>query len=129
MNVPEDLATEKRSRFSRRSSAAMARESSEAAQPTDATHGIVTITRIKVTLQLNITIWAPAGATEHVIDHEAGHRQISNFITRPPTRSPRESPRTTWANKPRSRARIWMPNPPNGCSQWPAKLRKSTTRN
>jgi hypothetical protein len=48
-------------------------------RPTDATHGTVTITRIKVTLQLNITIWVPAGATEHVIEHEEGHRQISEF--------------------------------------------------
>ncbi len=48
-------------------------------RPTDATHGSVTITRIKVTLQLNITIWVPAGATEHVIEHEDGHRQISEF--------------------------------------------------
>jgi hypothetical protein len=46
---------------------------------TDATHGTVTITRIKVTLQLNITIWAPAGASQHVIDPEQGHRQISEF--------------------------------------------------
>jgi hypothetical protein len=48
-------------------------------RPTDATHGTVTITRIKVTLQLNITIWVPAGATEHVSEHEEGHRQISEF--------------------------------------------------
>jgi hypothetical protein len=46
---------------------------------TDATHGTVTITRVKVTLQLNITIWAPAGATQHVMEHEEGHRQISEF--------------------------------------------------
>lgn len=47
------------------------------AQETDATHATVTITQIKVTLQLNITIWAPAGTTQHVIEHEHGHRQIS----------------------------------------------------
>jgi len=46
---------------------------------TDATHGTVTITQIKVTLQLNITIWAPAGVAQHVIEHEEGHRQISEF--------------------------------------------------
>lgn len=46
---------------------------------TDATHGTVTITQVKVTLQLNITIWAPGGATQHVMEHEEGHRQISEF--------------------------------------------------
>lgn len=46
---------------------------------TDATHGTITITRINVTLQLNVTIWAPAGATQHVMEHEQGHRQISEF--------------------------------------------------
>ena len=44
---------------------------------TDATHATITITQIKVTLQLNITIWAPADASPHVIEHEQGHRQIS----------------------------------------------------
>jgi hypothetical protein len=46
---------------------------------TDATHATVTITRIKVTLQLNITIWVPTGVTQHVIEHEEGHRQISEY--------------------------------------------------
>ena len=46
---------------------------------TDATHATITITQIKVTLQLNITIWAPADASPHVIEHEQGHRQISEF--------------------------------------------------
>lgn len=49
------------------------------AQPTDATHATVTVTQITVTLQLNMTIWLPAGATQHVIDHERGHRQISEY--------------------------------------------------
>jgi hypothetical protein len=44
---------------------------------TDATHATVTITQVKVTLQLNINIWVPAGATQHLIEHEEGHRQIS----------------------------------------------------
>lgn len=48
-------------------------------RPTDATHAAVTVTRIKVTLQLKITIWAPAGATRHLIEHEEGHRQISEY--------------------------------------------------
>lgn len=46
-------------------------------QQTDATHAFVTITQIKMTLQLNIAIWAPAGVSPHVIEHEEGHRQIS----------------------------------------------------
>jgi len=44
---------------------------------TDATHATVTITQIKVTLQLRINIWVPTGVTQHVIEHEDGHRQIS----------------------------------------------------
>ncbi len=47
------------------------------AQQTDATHEIVTITKINVALQLNVNIWVPIGATQHVIEHEDGHRQIS----------------------------------------------------
>jgi hypothetical protein len=46
---------------------------------TDATHAIVTVTQIKVTLRLNITIWVPIGVTQHVIEHEEGHRQISEY--------------------------------------------------
>jgi hypothetical protein len=45
----------------------------------DATHATVTISKIKVTLQLNITIWVPTGVSQHVIEHEDGHRQISEF--------------------------------------------------
>lgn len=44
---------------------------------TDATQATLTITQIKMTLQLNVTIWAPVGVTQHVIEHEQGHRQIS----------------------------------------------------
>lgn len=44
---------------------------------TDATHGTVTVTQIKVTLQLNVTIWTPADVSAHVMEHEEGHRQIS----------------------------------------------------
>ena len=43
----------------------------------DATHGIVTVTQINVPLQLNITIWLPAEVTQHVVEHEEGHREIS----------------------------------------------------
>jgi len=46
---------------------------------TDATHATVTITEIKVTLQLNINIWVPIGVTQHVIEHEEGHRQVSEY--------------------------------------------------
>lgn len=48
----------------------------------DATHGTVTVMRIKVELQLNIAIWVPVGVTQHVIDHEEGHRQISEYYYR-----------------------------------------------
>jgi hypothetical protein len=44
----------------------------------DATHATVTITQIKMTLGLHITIWLPvSGVTQHVVEHEQGHRQIS----------------------------------------------------
>jgi len=46
---------------------------------TDATHATVTITQIEVTLQLNINIWVPTGVTQLVIEHEEGHRQISEY--------------------------------------------------
>lgn len=48
-------------------------------RPTDATHATVTITQIKVTLQLKINIWVPTGVTQHVIEHEDGHRQVSEY--------------------------------------------------
>ena len=48
-------------------------------QPTDATHATVTITHVNVTLELNINIWVPTGVTQHVLEHEDGHRQISEF--------------------------------------------------
>jgi hypothetical protein len=47
--------------------------------PTDATHATVTITDVKVILQLNITIWTPVGAPPYLIEHEQGHRQISEY--------------------------------------------------
>jgi len=46
---------------------------------TDATHATLTITNVKVTLQLNINIWVPIGVTPHVVEHEEGHRQISEY--------------------------------------------------
>jgi len=44
---------------------------------TDSTHASVTVRQVKVTLQLNITIWTPADVSPHVVEHENGHRQIS----------------------------------------------------
>lgn len=44
---------------------------------TDATHAIVTITQVKLTLGLDVTIWVPAGVSQHVMEHEQGHRQIA----------------------------------------------------
>jgi hypothetical protein len=49
---------------------------------TDATHATLTIAQISVTLQLNITIWVPTEVTQRVIDHENGHRQISEYYYR-----------------------------------------------
>jgi hypothetical protein len=43
----------------------------------DATHATMTVTRVQMTLQLRINIWVPQGVTQHVMDHEEGHRQIS----------------------------------------------------
>ncbi|HZP33574.1 MAG TPA: hypothetical protein VFB23_09465 [Candidatus Acidoferrales bacterium] len=44
---------------------------------TDAGHAWVTISQVTVDLQLSVTIWAPTNASPHVIEHEQGHRQIS----------------------------------------------------
>ena len=43
----------------------------------DATHAVVTVTGVRVALQLKINLWVPQGATQHVMEHEQGHRQIS----------------------------------------------------
>jgi len=48
-------------------------------QKTDATHATVTVTKIRMVLQLSINIWAPTGVTQHVVEHEDGHRQISEY--------------------------------------------------
>ena len=45
----------------------------------DMTHAEVTVTGVKVTLELKINIWVPEGATQQVIEHEEGHRQISEY--------------------------------------------------
>ena len=49
------------------------------AMQTDATHAKATINRIKVTLQLNITIWLPNNPPKLTVEHEEGHRQISEY--------------------------------------------------
>ena len=43
----------------------------------DGTHSTLTVIGVKVTLQLKITVWVPEGVTQHVMDHEQGHRQIA----------------------------------------------------
>ena len=50
------------------------------AKQTDATHAIVTVTQVKVTLNLEIIVWLPNKVTQHVVDHEQGHRQISEYF-------------------------------------------------
>ena len=45
----------------------------------DATHATVTITQVKVTLQLSINIWVPTDVSQRVVEHEDGHRQISEY--------------------------------------------------
>lgn len=46
---------------------------------TDSTHATVTITKVKMILALSINVWVPNGATQHVVEHEDGHRQISEY--------------------------------------------------
>jgi hypothetical protein len=45
----------------------------------DASHATVTIAQVTVTLGLRINVWLPTGATQQVIEHEQGHRQISEY--------------------------------------------------
>jgi hypothetical protein len=49
---------------------------------TDDTHATVTVTQIKVTLWLKLTIWVPTDVTQHVSEHEEGHREISEYYYR-----------------------------------------------
>jgi hypothetical protein len=49
-------------------------------QKLDATHATLTITQVKVTLGLGVNIWTPVGASDHVVEHEDGHRQISEYF-------------------------------------------------
>jgi hypothetical protein len=50
------------------------------ADQSDSTHETITITHVAVTLQLNVTIWVPTDASQHVIEHENGHRRISEYF-------------------------------------------------
>ena len=50
------------------------------AHETDSTHAIVTVTGVTVNLQLNVTIWVPNTASAHVLEHEQGHREISEHF-------------------------------------------------
>ena len=43
----------------------------------DSTHAILTVTDVKVTLQLRINLWLPIDAPPYLVDHEQGHRQIA----------------------------------------------------
>ena len=43
----------------------------------DGTHAVVTLRYVRVILQLQVTVWVPSDASQHVIEHEQGHRQIS----------------------------------------------------
>jgi len=51
-------------------------------QKLDKSSATVTISQVRVTLELKITIWVPNGATQHVVEHEEGHRQISEHYYR-----------------------------------------------
>jgi hypothetical protein len=46
---------------------------------TDVTHANVTVTHVKMGLQLNVSICVPNGASQHVAEHEEGHLQIAEY--------------------------------------------------
>ncbi|HWF37228.1 MAG TPA: hypothetical protein VG322_01830 [Candidatus Acidoferrales bacterium] len=51
-------------------------------QNSDAAHATVTITKVHMILHLSVDIWVPDDATPHVVEHENGHRQISEYYYR-----------------------------------------------
>ncbi len=55
--------------------------SSVGGQPrrTDATHAMLTITRVLMTLQLQTNVWVPTDAPQTIADHEEGHREIAEY--------------------------------------------------
>jgi hypothetical protein len=46
---------------------------------TSSTTAALTITQVKMKLGLAITIWVPDAVTQKVLEHEEGHRRISEF--------------------------------------------------
>jgi hypothetical protein len=46
---------------------------------TGATTGMLSVTGVKMNLELGIIIWVPDGVTQKVLEHEEGHRHISEF--------------------------------------------------
>jgi hypothetical protein len=46
---------------------------------TGGTNATVMITQVRVTLQLHVNIWVPVGVSQQVMDHEEGHREISEY--------------------------------------------------
>jgi len=46
---------------------------------TDATHAILIITNVMMTLQLETNIWVPIDAPQTITDHEQGHREIAEY--------------------------------------------------
>jgi hypothetical protein len=49
---------------------------------TDATHAMLTITQVMMTLQLQTNIWVPLDASQTIADHEEGHREIAEYYYR-----------------------------------------------
>lgn len=45
----------------------------------DPAHATLTVTQVRMTLQLNVTIWVPTNVTQRVVDHEEGHREIAEY--------------------------------------------------
>lgn len=46
---------------------------------TDATHAMLTITQVLMTLQLQTNVWLPLEAPQTIADHEEGHREIAEY--------------------------------------------------
>ena len=95
---------------------------------TDATHATLTVTRVTVTLDLIITIWVPTDATQHVIEHENGHRQISEYYYRTAGNTAEQIAAAYWENRYPSAARTCMPSPAKRCGKWAPRSPTSTTR-
>jgi hypothetical protein len=46
---------------------------------TDATHAMLTITQVLMTLQLQTNVWVPIDAPQTIADHEEGHHEIAEY--------------------------------------------------